>query len=89
MIVQFRHGFDDVIDALRHCFDSLVDGLMHYEGGGESEDKFTEKHKTSMQFFSKIIENRRLEGSKIEGNRCLEASWGVLARFGASLGAVA
>ena len=48
MIVYLRHGFDDVTDALRHCFDSLVDGLMHYEGGGESEDKFIEKHKTSM-----------------------------------------
>ena len=62
---------------------------MNYEVGGESEDKFIEKHETSMQFFPKIIDNRGLDGLKIERNQCLEASWGVLARLGASLGAVA
>ena len=34
----------------------------------------------------KIAENRGLEGSKIEENRCLEASWRVWARLGASWG---
>ena len=29
-----------------------------------------------------MVENRGLEGSKIQENRCLQASWGVLARLG-------
>ena len=50
VIDGLKHCFDGVTDALRHCFDSLVDVLMHYEAGGESDDKFIEKHATSMQF---------------------------------------
>ena len=46
VVDALRHCFDGVIDALRHCFDSLVDGLMHYEGGGESEDKFIDLQDT-------------------------------------------
>ena len=43
VVDRLRHCFDGVADALRHCFDSVVDGLMHYEGRGESDDKFIEK----------------------------------------------
>ena len=42
-----------------------------------------------MQNLRKIGENRGLEGSKIKENRCLEVSWRVLARLGASWGVVA
>ena len=44
VVDRLRHCFDGVADALRHCFDSVVDGLMHYEGRGESDDKFIEKY---------------------------------------------
>ena len=44
VVDRLRHCYDGVADALRHCFDSVVDGLMHYEGGGESDEKLTEKN---------------------------------------------
>ena len=39
-----RYCFGGEVDALRHWCDSVVDGLMHYEGRGESDDKFIEKY---------------------------------------------
>ena len=85
----WTYCFGDEVDALRHCCDSVVDGLRHYEGGKELEDKLFEKSLKSLKKSLKIDGNRGLEGSKIEENRCLEASWGVLARLGASWSAVA
>ena len=44
-----RYCFGGEVDALRHWCDSVVDGLMHYEGGGESDEKFIEKTLKSKQ----------------------------------------